>query len=106
MHRSRSRKSVHEYFADEHNRAIVEKLRAAALNFSAPTNAGTLLDQTLNRQVGGHHGTWPVLTARRPKPRSRPARECDRQCFEEHVAVVLGERRGEQGDEGRAVGHR
>jgi DNA ligase (NAD+) len=38
---------VHEYFADEHNRAIVEKLRAAGLNFTAPTNAATLLDQTL-----------------------------------------------------------
>jgi DNA ligase (NAD+) len=39
--------SVHEYFADEHHRAIVEKLRAAGLNFTAPTNAGTLLEQTL-----------------------------------------------------------
>jgi len=40
-------KSVYEYFADEHHRAIVEKLRAAGLNFSAPVNEGTLLEQTL-----------------------------------------------------------
>jgi DNA ligase (NAD+) len=39
--------SVYEYFADEHHRAIVEKLRAAGVNFSAPTSANTLLPQTL-----------------------------------------------------------
>jgi DNA ligase (NAD+) len=40
-------RSVYEYFADEHHKAIVEKLRAAGLNFSAPTGTNTLLEQTL-----------------------------------------------------------
>ena len=40
-------KSVHEYFADDHHRAIIEKLRRAGVNFSGPTRTGTDLEQTL-----------------------------------------------------------
>ncbi|MEO5841119.1 MAG: BRCT domain-containing protein, partial [Acidimicrobiales bacterium] len=39
---------VYEYFADERNRTIVEKLRAAGLDFTAPESSSTLLDQTLS----------------------------------------------------------
>jgi len=41
-------RSVYEYFADEHHRAIVEKLRAAGLDFTAPESSSTLLEQTLS----------------------------------------------------------
>jgi DNA ligase (NAD+) len=40
-------KSVFAYFADDGNRRIVEKLRAAGVNFSAPEGTGTMLEQTL-----------------------------------------------------------
>jgi DNA ligase (NAD+) len=40
-------KSVYEYFADENNRTIVEKLRTAGVTFTAPSGTGTLLEQTL-----------------------------------------------------------
>src|SRR5207302_8288512 len=37
--------SVHEFFQSEHNRAVIEKLRAAGVNFEGP--AAPLLPQTL-----------------------------------------------------------
>ena len=41
-------RSVHEYFANEQHRAIVEKLRRAGVNFTGPTGTSPDVEQTLN----------------------------------------------------------
>jgi NAD-dependent DNA ligase len=58
--------SVHEYFADEHHRAIVEKLRAAGVNFTAPT-APTRCSSRRCRQVGGDHRDARGFSRERPR---------------------------------------
>ena len=44
---------VHEWFADEGHRAVVEKLRAAGVNFAGPSASD--VPQTLDGQVGRRH---------------------------------------------------
>ena len=74
--------SVHEWFADDANRALIERLRAAGLNFEGPPPPEAA--QTLDGQVGGGHRHPGGLHPRRGRGRHQgPRRQGAQQRVQE-----------------------